>query len=186
MNVWEEIYIWIESYTGCSYNVDDEITYVNNADVPFTNTLEWRMVNEQLIDQLSEIYDIINDNLTMIPDDLPDADKMKRMFTEKILIGMLNGVNNVKRQLHIQQIDINDYNVLLFHIDVLRDLIMMVNENSLDDIIEKGMFDKYNEENEDAFTDILGLTSTDMSNIYYTITSIREESDGEDIDELSE
>lgn len=177
--MWEKIYVWIESYAGCSYDVDEAISYINNNDNPFVNTVEWKLVNEQLVDQLEEIFDIITDNATLIPDDLPDSNDMKKMFAGKILMGMLSGLNNVKRQLHIQQIDINDYNVLLHHIDVMFDLICMMKENSLDEIIDKSMFDKYNEENEDMFTDLFGLTSSDVSNIYYTISAITEQDDVE-------
>lgn len=178
--MWEEIYIWIESYAGCSYDVDKELEFIKDNDKPFTETIEWKLVNEQLIDQLSEIFDIINEYGSLIPDNLPDEDKMKQAFASKILLGMLEGINGVKRQLHIQQVDINDYNVLLKHVDVLFDLISMMKENNLDTIIEKGMFDKYNEENEDDFTDLLGLTSSDVSNIYYTIASVNEDDEDED------
>lgn len=182
--MWDEIYAWIESYAGTSCDVDDGVNYIKDMNKPFTDTYEWRLINEQLIDDLSDIYDVLSENATMIPDKLPSAAKMKQMFGEKVLLGMLEGLNNVKRQLHIQQVDINDYNVLLKHIDVMADLINMLKENSIDTIIEKQMFDKYNEENEDDFINLFGLTSSDMSNMHYTVSSIIESlEDDEDIDE---
>jgi hypothetical protein len=64
----------------------------------------------------------------------------------------------------------------------------MLSTNTLDDIIEKKKFDKYNEENDDAFTDLFGLTSSDMSNMFYTISSIKEAfgSDDEDTVDINE
>jgi hypothetical protein len=79
--------------------------------------------------------------------------------------------------------------VLLLHVDKLTDLINLLSTNTLDDIIEKKKFDKYNEENDDAFTDLFGLTSSDMSNMFYTISSIKEafgSDDDEDIDDINE
>ena len=186
--MWEEIYVWIESYSGCSYDMTKDIDFITDMNTPFVETFEWRLTAEKMVDDLSSIYDIITEYHNLIPDTLPSESKMKKMFAEQVLGAILQAVNNVKKQLHIQQIDITDHNVLLLHVDKLTDLINLLSTNTLDDIIEKKKFDKYNEENDDAFTDLFGLTSSDMSNMFYTISSIKEAfgSDDEDINDIDE
>lgn len=177
IDIWQEIYIWIESYSGCTYDIDESIERLRDPNIAFVNRLDWKLTIEKLIDDLVDIYDIIDEYGYLIPDELPDSDAMKQMYREKIIGNVMKSVNDVKRQLHIQQLEIGDHRLILYHVDVLYDLMDMLALNSMDTIINDQLFDKYENENDDAFENTLNITKSDLSNMHDTINSVIEEAD---------
>ena len=184
-DIWQEIYIWVESYAGCAYDIEESIQMLDDPNIVFRNRFEWKITVEELLDDLVDIYDIIDEYGYLIPDQLPDASDMKQMYREKILGAVMKSLNDIKRQLHIQQIDLGDHRLIMYHVDVMYDLIDMLASNTMDTIIEKHLFEKYNEENDDAFDNLFGITKNDLSNMHETINSVIDDlSDDNDDDEL--
>lgn len=182
-DIWQEIYIWIESYSGCTYDIDESIEKLNDPNIVFLNRLSWKLTIEQLIDDLSDIYDIIDEQQFMIPDNLPNAEEMKKLFREKILDTVTTSLNDIKRQLHIPQINIADHRLVLYHVDVMYDLIDMLSTNSMDTITTDNLFDKYNEENDDAFINLFGISKEDLPNMHDTVNSVIDDANASDDEE---
>lgn len=181
--MWDEICVWIESYSGSTFSFNDEIQTLSNPNYVFTNTMEWKLTLSKMIDNLSDIYDIISEHADEIPDDLPDAEKMKRMFAETIIGAMLNSLNSTKQQLHIEVHNIAKHDVLVKEIETMYDLISMLSMNDKDTIINDRLFDKYNEENDDAFTNYFDIVSSDLSNMHDIVSSVIEEFGSDDFDD---
>lgn len=182
MDRWQEIYIWIESYSGCTYDIDESIAKLKDPNIVFVNKLDWKLTMEKLIDDLSDIWDIIEEHEYLIPDELPDGELMKQMFRDKIIGTTVASLNDIKRQLHIQQSDIGDYRVIQYQIDLMYDLIDMLSSNDMDTIIQEKLFDRYEEQNEDALYNTFGITKEDLSNMHDTITSVIEEATAQEED----
>ena len=184
--MWEEIYVWIESYSGCTYNIDDDVETLKDPNYVFLNTTEWKLTLTKLIDNLSDIYDIIADHSMDIPDELPDAEAMKKMFAEKIIGVMLDSLNDAKRQLHITPHSITKHDILVKEIETMYDLICMLSMNDKDTIINDRMFDRYNEENDDAFIEYFDIASNDLSAMHDIVSSVIDEFGSEDSDDTED
>ena len=184
--MWPEIYVWIESYSGSTFDIDEEIEMLSDPNFVFVDTMTWKLTLAKMVDDLSDIYDIISDHHDEIPDELPNAESMKKMFAEKILGTMLNSLNNTKEQLHIEVHDIGKHEVLVKEIEVMYDLITMLAMNDKDTIINNQMFNKYNEENDDAFIEYFGLVSEDLLNMHDVVSSVIEEFGSDDTDDTED
>lgn len=184
--MWEAIYVWIESFSGSTYDVDDDINKLNDPNYVFLNTTEWKLTLAKMIDDLSDIYDIIADHSSEIPDDLPDAEAMKKMFAEKIIGAMVNALNDAKRQLHISTHSITKHDILVKEIETMYDLISMLALNDKDTIINDRMFDRYNEENDDAFIEYFNIASNDLSAMHDIVSSVIDEFGSEDSDDTED
>lgn len=186
--MWQEIYTWIESYTGCTYDIDDSVEKITDQNFPFLYPFEWKLILEMFVDDLGEIYEVIDTYEENIPDTIPGADELKRMFSEKILGAILVSLNNVKRQLHIERVNITDHLELLKQVDIMYLLIQMLATNDMETIVSTKMFDRCNEECDNGFTDVFNIVSSDISTMHEVVTSIIDVfgMDEEDIDDMIE
>jgi hypothetical protein len=182
----DEISVWIESYSGSTYDISDEIMTLKDPNYVFLNTTEWKLMMAKMIDDLSEIYDIISNHSDLIPDDLPDAETMKKMFASTIIGAMLNSLNDTKRQLHITTHSITKHDILVKEIETMYDLITMLSMNDKDTIINDKLFDKYNEENDDAFIEYFQIASNDLSAMHDIVSSVIEEFGSDDSDDTED
>ena len=97
------------------------------------------------------------------------------MFREKFVSAVADSLNDIKRQLHIEQKEISDHRLLSYHVDVMYDLIKMLSTNTIESILDERMFDIYNEENDNALSDLFDISANDLTNMHYTVNSVIEE-----------
>lgn len=172
--MWSELFIWLERYSGVSYDFSEDIASIK-GDIAFIDTYEWFNVISNLFDNLSEAIDVVDefgDNLT---DELPNKKKVKNMLTSYVISNLLDNVNDIKRKLNIDIVDISNYDTLIQHINIIMELIQMLSENEMDDIFKQQLFEKHEEENGNTFTEILNIQKDDITNMYFTVSSIQQD-----------
>ena len=74
-----EIYNWIESRTGVSYDFNTELVEMSK-DVIFYEPEEFQIDYQQIKHELSQCCDAIDEFRDQIPDDLPRYNELKRLF----------------------------------------------------------------------------------------------------------
>lgn len=168
---WEAVYSWLEQHSGVSYDLNDDINQIK-GDVAFTETFTWATKISLILDELDEALDVIDENYRELTEDLPGRDDFKRMLVADTIMKILNEVNGIKRQLGITPTKIKTVNELLQHVNALRDLINMLKINPIEDIIKDKLFEKYEDENDDAFSELLDLHKNDMTNLWETVRSV--------------
>lgn len=168
---WEAVYSWLEQHSGVSYDLNDDINQIK-GDVAFTETFTWATKISLILDELDEALDVIDENHRELTEDLPGRDDFKRMLVADTIMKILNEVNGIKRQLGITPTKIKTVNELLQHVNALRDLINMLKINPIEDIIKDKLFEKYEDENDDAFSELLDLHKNDMTNLWETVRSV--------------
>lgn len=171
--MWQEIYLWLEQYSGVSYNFDEDITRISK-DFVFIEPYEWISTIDVIIEGMSEAVDTVETYGGLLPEDFPDKDSLKRLISSNIISKILNNINYVKRQLHIDPIEIHSFNKLVEHANGLVGLINLLTENTIDDIIQHNMFEKSDEEYDNIFTEDFNMHSSDLTNMSFTVSSIRE------------
>jgi hypothetical protein len=172
--MWSELFIWLERYSGVSYDFSEDIASIK-GDIAFIDTYEWFNVISNLFDNLSEAIDVVDefgDNLT---DELPNKKKVKNMLTSYVISNLLDNVNDIKRKLNIDIVDISNSDTLIQHINIIMELIQMLSENEMDDIFKQQLFEKHEEENGNTFTEILNIQKDDITNMYFTVSSIQQD-----------
>ena len=172
--MWSELFIWLERYSGVSYDFSEDIASIK-GDIAFIDTYEWFNVISNLFDNLSEAIDVVDefgDNLT---DELPNKKKVINMLTSYVISNLLDNVNDIKRKLNIDIVDISNYDTLIQHINIIMELIQMLSENEMDDIFKQQLFEKHEEENGNTFTEILNIQKDDITNMYFTVSSIQQD-----------
>lgn len=172
--MWSELFIWLERYSGVSYDFSEDIASIK-GDIAFIDTYEWFNVISNLFDNLSEAIDVVDefgDNLT---DELPNKKKVINMLTSYVISNLLDNVNDIKRKLNIDIVDISNSDTLVQHINIIMELIQMLSENEMDDIFKQQLFEKHEEENGNTFTEILNIQKDDITNMYFTVSSIQQD-----------
>lgn len=172
--MWSELFIWLERYSGVSYDFSEDIASIK-GDIAFIDTYEWFNVISNLFDNLSEAIDVVDefgDNLT---DELPNKKKVINMLTSYVISNLLDNVNDIKRKLNIDIVDISNSDTLIQHINIIMELIQMLSENEMDDIFKQQLFEKHEEENGNTFTEILNIQKDDITNMYFTVSSIQQD-----------
>ena len=172
--MWSELFIWLERYSGVSYDFSEDIASIK-GDIAFIGTYEWFNVISNLFDNLSEAIDVVDefgDNLT---DELPNKKKVINMLTSYVISNLLDNVNDIKRKLNIDIVDISNADTLIQHINIIMELIQMLSENEMDDIFKQQLFEKHEEENGNTFTEILNIQKDDITNMYFTVSSIQQD-----------
>lgn len=172
--MWSELFIWLERYSGVSYDFSEDIASIK-GDIAFIDTYEWFNIINNLFDNLSEAIDVVDefgDNLT---DELPNKKKVKNMLTSYVVSNLLDNVNDIKRKLNIDIVDISNSDTLIQHINIIMELIQMLSENEMDDIFKQQLFEKHEEENGNTFTEILNIQKDDIANMYFTVSSIQQD-----------
>lgn len=168
---WEAVYSWLEQHSGVSYDLNDDINQIK-GDVAFTETFTWATKISLILDELDDALDVIDENHRELTEDLPGRDDFKRMLVADTIMKILNEVNGIKRQLGITPTKIKTVNELLQHVNAIRDLINMLKINPIEDIIKDKLFEKYEDENDDAFSELLDLHKNDMTNLWETVRSV--------------
>ena len=82
--MFDEIYTWLESYAGVSYDFDESIKEIDASNA-FIDPFNWRVSIEIILNQLDDACDIIDMYWKAIPTALPPRDKMKRLLTQNTL-----------------------------------------------------------------------------------------------------
>lgn len=171
--MFEEVYDWLEQWSGSPYDLTEEIELVS-SDMAFTEPYCWKLTIGLIIDNLAEAIDIINTYGDNLPEELPSKGELVKVLTAYVLCELIDVVNHVKQQMNISNTDIKSVNDLYNNVTVLTDLIDMLTEHDMDEIIKDNLFEKYNEENDDMFTEVLDIYKNDLTNIHFAIDSIRE------------
>lgn len=171
-----EIYYWIESRTGVSYDFNQELIEMSK-NVIFFEPEEFQIDYQQIKNELSDCCRAINEYRDQIPDDLPRYDEMKRLFVATVLDGVTTVVNDVLSKLSIKNTTFNSMYELDNTVSLLCELCDLFRYNSLEDIMNNGLFDRLNAENDNAYTDMLEIVSSDITNMYYVYDSIVSESE---------
>lgn len=171
--MWEEIYLWLEQYSGVSYDFQGDVSKISDNSI-FIEPYEWVVNVNDMIEKLSDVWDIIDEYGDDLPDEFPNKISLKKFITENVT-GWISGViNKVKRQLRIDQMDINDYDDLINQSTTLSEFVQMIIEYPINEILEKNMFETFNEEHNNIMTETFNISRNDISSMHIDISSIRE------------
>lgn len=183
----DEIYTWLESYAGTSFDFDESIAEIGQT-VAVVEPFTWHAGIIIILEQLDDACNIIDTYWRAIPDGLPTKNKMKRVITQNTFSLLLANIQNVCNMLNIDVPSITTMDVLKNVIEALYDLLRMLKEHTIDTIIDHHMYDDHEEANDDSFSSILGIEKEDMSQLSMTVASIvdsyYDSLDDEDMDNL--
>lgn len=172
--MWQEIYGWLEQHSGVSYDFNEDISRVS-GNTAFYEPYDWFVAIDNIFDGLDDAMDVIDDYGRLLPDNFPPKTELKKFISGYVIGRVLEVVNSVKQQMHIDQTEINKYSELMEHVQGISDLIIMISEYDMEDIIKNDMFEKYDEDNGNVLTEKMNIHKNDMTNIHSAVTTIRDD-----------
>ena len=182
-----EIYLWLESRTGIPFNFEDSFQSLM-TDIIATDHNQWLITIRDIIDLTKDAIDAVDEFADEIPDDLPDARKMKSIIAENTRDNMRV---IMKHALRILGLVIPDELVVwklttMWNITkAMSDLIEKLITDNIDDILKTDWFDKYDDNNDNILSYLVGISKHDLTNLSIAIESIREYHEENDDDEDS-
>ncbi len=177
MVMWPEIYNFFEQFAGVSFNfVEDLQSLAGNA--IFIETYEWQTKKDDILENLQDALDCIEENGQYLGEDMPSKQDLKKIVASYVLSELVKDLNSIKQTLNIEVNDIASFDDLENQLYVISMLVEMLANNSLDTLLSENMFNTYiteDEEDDNQFETVLGLSANDVPNLSFTVLSIRED-----------
>lgn len=171
--MWEDIYGFLERYSGVSYNFDEDLQKISGY-YAFSNPYDWKVSIDLIIDNLTDALDVIDDFGDNMVDTLPGKVAVAKFVTRSVIGEIVSNINNVKKNLELDTENINNIDTLQSHVELLYELIKMFVENNIDDITKHSMFDKLDESNDEDLSEKLNIHKKDIPNMWFNVQSILE------------
>lgn len=168
----EELYTWLESFSGASYDLTSTI-YSIEATLPFISPFDWRTSIDNVLEQMDEACAVIEKYGKSLPDNLPNKQEAKRQYVMTVLGMLVENVRAVCRQLNIDIDDITTVDKLKDIVLALSELIDMFINNDIDTIKKDGLYDQHEDDNDDSFREILNVDERDLVQLSYNVSQIR-------------
>lgn len=171
-----EIYLWLESRSGIPYNFEDQFAELM-SDMVATDPNEWMISIRNIIDLTKDAIDVVNDYDDQIPDDLPSARKIKQMiadYTRTNIRQIMIHAFGVLGLLPPESIPIAKLTTLWNMTAAISNLVNELIINFNNEESNNAWFEKYDENNDNIFTDNCGLTKYDIQQLALNIDSVRE------------
>lgn len=175
--MWPEIYAFFEQFAGVSFNFVEDLEALK-GDAIFIETYEWQTRKDDILENLQDALDCIEENSQYLGEDMPSKQDLKKIVASYVLSELVDDLNSIKRTLNIEVNDIASFDDLENQLYVISMLVEMLANNSLDTLLSEDLFNTYiteEEDDENQFETILGLSSNDVPNLSFTVTSIRED-----------
>lgn len=166
---------WVEGFSGCSYDVSDDLDRLKDTNRLYFNPVEWYCEIIGVVEMLEEVDDILKRSV-FYPDDgsLPSRKEMSKEYAEWVEDELCTIIDEVKRQLHMQSYNYNNSDDLIRDVQIIRDIVALVNENSMESIISRGLIDNYDKLHGYMLSEQLGIRQKTFSSVYNTVKELRE------------
>jgi hypothetical protein len=177
MVMWPEIYNFFEQFAGVSFNFIEDLQALDGNAI-FIETYEWQTKKDDILENLQDALDCIEENGQYLGEDMPSKQDLKKIVASYVLSELVKDLNSIKQTLNIEVNDIASFDDLENQLYVISMLVEMLANNSLDTLLSENLFATYITEEEDEdneFETVLGLSANDVPNLSFTVTSIRED-----------
>lgn len=162
--------MWIEQYSGVSYNISDNEA-LNDKYLPYVDPYEWKTNILMILDNLPDAIEVINTYANLIPDALPGKKEMKTLVVEDTTGRILKNIQGVLKELDLETPTIQSIDDLANVVNALGGLIELLSNTSTEDLLKNGVFEEYEEENDDILEEMFEIVKSDLSNMKFTVTS---------------
>ncbi len=175
--MWNEIYNFFEQFSGVSYDFSEDLKDIS-GDAIFIDPIRWRNTVETIIDNLGDALDCIEEYGEYLGEDMPSKNNLKKIVATYVLNELTGLLNSIKGKLNIEKTDISNFDNLEQQLITMSEMIEMFVYISLDEIISKDLFKNNFVEDEDddnPLEVLFGLHQNDVTNLSFTVTSIRDD-----------
>lgn len=162
--------MWIEQYSGVSYNISDNEA-LSDKYLPYVDPYEWKTNILMILDNLPDAIEVINTYANLIPDALPGKKEMKTLVVEDTTGRILRNIQGVLKELDLETPTIQSIDDLANVVNALGGLIELLSNTSTEDLLKNRVFEEYEEENDDILEEMFEIVKSDLSNMKFTVTS---------------
>ena len=169
--MWEDFYLWIEQYGGCTYDLTDDFRQIE-GDAIFINPNGWKINVECLMDTMNDMLEVLDEHKQDLPDVFPSYTALRNFVISETLTSLITIVNDIKQNLNIEPVNINNVDVLNDHVLNLYELVNAVATYTLEHLSKIDWFDQFEEDNDHFLRDNFGLVKNDLTNIHFVVNDI--------------
>lgn len=183
--VTDAVYLWLESRTGESYYLDEEINSLLKKDMIVMDTDQWEFSLSKILKKMNECLDAIDEFWREIPDDLPSRSRMKQDYREHIMDGAHGILADAFNSLGLTipgELMSSDIILFVNSANSLLDLVRELKENDIEDVIKSQWYDKYNDTHDDILIERMKIAKQDLPDISVAIDTVMEIHSDEDED----
>lgn len=178
-----EVYLWLESRTGESFDCNDSLKYIKKDDLLVTDPSAWLYAIRNIIDKTKEAIMAIDEYGDELPDTFPSAVRLKSLFAQDIRREIRIVIQEALKTLGMIPPDgistatlTQSWMMAVSIVDLVRKLTL----DSIEDVIKEQWYEKYDEDHDEILSDTLEIFKQDLPNIAFAIEDIREFHDDPD------
>lgn len=169
MAMYDQLYCFIESYAGVSFDPHDTLDIVD-GETAFIDPYGWKSGLDISVDNVMELLNTLEEHRTDAPDDLGDIEALKNDFARQMMGEIIDKINNVKMMLNLEITKMKGLDGLRSNISLITNLIEFCKENTLEQVLEQNKFEQLNDMNDKDMTNVLGIYNQDIMNIHQIVT----------------
>ena len=169
--MWDEFFMWVEKFAGVTFDMSTELQQLQGDNI-FIDPRRWKIKLNYVIDQLNEMLDVLDEHRDSLTDNFPSYTELRNFLIGETLTSMITAINDIKRKLNIEPVDIGNIDTLSAHALALFDIVDALSSNSLEQLSKKDWFDEYEEDNDNILTDEFGLRKNDLTNMHFIVNDI--------------
>ena len=79
-----EVYLWLESRCGASYDCNDIIQSIKQDDMVVTDPSRWLYAIRDVIDRTKEAIDVVEEYEDELPDTFPSSRRLQQLLAQDI------------------------------------------------------------------------------------------------------
>ncbi len=169
--MWEDFYNWVEKYAGCTFDLSEDFQSIK-GDAIFIDPQAWKLKVFRIISELNEMLDVLEEYKTSLTDNFPSYSRLRNFLISETLTSLIENINDIKRKLNIEPVDISNVDNLRDHVVSLYELVNAVSTYSLEQLSKKDWFDDFEEDNDNFLKEEFGLRKNDLTNIHFVVNDI--------------
>lgn len=174
--MWQELFAFIESYIGVALDPSEALA-VLEGETAIVDNFYWKTSIQSIISDLKDMLNCLEEHKQDAPDSLGNVQELKRDFAEYVINSIIDNINSAKMMVNLTITQMNGIDGLLDNIQLFCSLMDFVKENTLDEIMSQGLFEKFDEENDGDITRVLKVHKNDIMTIHDCVSSIMTEYD---------
>lgn len=178
-----EVYLWLESRCGASYDCNDIIQSIKRDDMVVTDPSRWLYAIRDVIDRTKAAIDVVEEYEDELPDTFPSSRRLQQLLAQDIRQEIRTVISEAFKTLGLlppDEVSVMTLSKLWVVAVSIVDIVRKLTLDTIDEVIKEQWYDQYDEDHDEILSDTMEIFKQDLPNIAIAIRDVRDFHDDPD------